>query len=183
LYTAIGGRLGTNYLAANAVLMNFVMLLSFGLDGIAFATEALVGADHGAKDRTRLRQTVRVGFFWAGLMAFAYTLAFALFGHDLVRLLTDMPEVRTVAADYLIWCAAMPLAAVWSYQLDGMFIGLTLTRAMRNTMVLALAVYLAALAVLTPAFGNHGLWASFTIFMLARGLFMGWSYRRVAPAL
>lgn len=178
LFTATGGRLGTEYLAANTVLMNFFMFSTFGLDGIAYATEALVGADKGAKNHTRFRQSLRVTTIWAAVAALLFSAFYAIFGTAIVHMLTDLDSVRTMAAMYLIWVVIMPLVTAGSFQLDGIYIGLTLTRAMRNTMALSFAVYVVALLLLVPAFGNHGLWAAFCVFMAARALVMGWWLRK-----
>lgn len=178
IFTAIGGRLGTTTLAANAVLMNFQVFMAFALDGFAFAAEAMVGADKGALNQARFRASVRVTTIWALLAAVAFTLAYAALGDIIIRLLTDLPDVRAAAGEYLVWVIIAPLVAVWSYQFDGIFIGLTRTREMRNTMTAALAVYLLALLILLPRFGNHGLWAAFTLFLAARGVFMAWCFRR-----
>lgn len=179
-FTAVGGRLGTATLAANAVLMNFQIFMAFALDGFAFAAEAMVGADKGALNQARFRASVRVTTIWALIAAVAFTLAYAALGDVIIRLLTDLPAVRATANAYLIWIIITPLVAVWSYQFDGIFIGLTRTREMRNTMTAALVVYLLALVILLPRFGNHGLWAAFTLFLAARGVFMAWCFRRRA---
>lgn len=179
IFTASGAAIGTVTLAANAVLMNFLMFMSYGLDGFAFAAEALVGAEKGARNEQGFRRAVRVTTLWAGLTALVYALVYGVLGTPIIRLLTDLPEIRAVADVYLIWAVLMPLIAVWSFQLDGIFVGLTRTRDMRNAMAAAFVVFLAAVAILRPLYGNHGLWAAFTLFMVARGLAMAWCYRRV----
>ncbi len=178
IFTAVGGRLGTATLAANAVLMNFQVFMAFALDGFAFAAEAMVGADKGALNQARFRASVRVTTLWALIAAVAFTLVYAALGDVIIRLLTDLPEVRAAAQAHLMWIIITPIIAVWSYQFDGIFIGLTRTREMRNTMAAALVVYLLALLVLLPRFGNHGLWAAFTLFLAARGVFMAWCFHR-----
>jgi MATE family multidrug resistance protein len=179
LFTAVGGRLGTDYLAANTVLMNFFMFATFGLDGIAYATEAMVGADKGAKNPDRLRQSLRVTTIWSAAAAAMFAVFYAIFGSAIVHMLTDLDGVRAMAAIYLIWVVIIPLVAAGSFQLDGIFIGLTLTRAMLYTMAVSFAAYVLALLLLVPAFGNHGLWASFCIFMATRTLVMSlWLRRR-----
>jgi len=182
VFTAIGARLGTLVLAVNTVLMNFHHFMSFGLDGFAFAAEALVGEEEGERDREGFKRAVRVTSAWAFGASLLYCAVYGLGGNALVAALTDLDDVRALARDYLPWLALMPLIGVASYQLDGIFVGLTRGRDMRNTMVLSFIVYLGALAALVPAFGNHGLWAAFIIFLAARGTTLGWRLRQVATA-
>lgn len=179
IFTATGARLGTTVLAANAVLMNFLLFLSNGLDGFAFAAEALVGAEKGSRNEAAFRRAVRVTSLWALAAALAFAVVYAVCGQAIIGLLTDLAPVRAVAGAHLLWIVLLPLVAVWGYQLDGIFVGLTRSRDMRNSAAIALVAYVAALAVLEPRYGNHGLWAAFTLFMAMRGLTLGWFYRRV----
>lgn len=165
----VSAGLGTLTLSANQVLMQFLMLTSFGLDGIAYAAEALVGAAKGRARRSELHRVVRLTTLWAGLMALGYTAVFALAGETMIAGFTDLAEVRAAAGAHLLWLVAMPVLAVWSYQFDGVFIGATETRAMLLTMIAAFALYAAAVALLAPRFGNDGLWAAMALFLLARG--------------
>lgn len=119
LLTWMGARLGTTVLAANALLMNFQSFLAHGLDGFAHATSALVGEAVGAKNRDALRRTVIAATVMAAGVAVGYALIYALFGANLLALLTDIPELRAFAGDHLIWMTLSPLLSVWAYQLDG----------------------------------------------------------------
>lgn len=166
-FTAQGARQGDTVLAANAVLLQFIMLTSYALDGFAHAAESLVGRAFGRRDWREFAATVRatVQFsFWTATVA---TFAFALGGNYLVALLTGLAEVRATAASYLPWMVVMPLIAVWSYLLDGVFIGTTAVREMRNSIFIGLAVYLPTWW-LSQGLGNHGLWLAFTLFMFTR---------------
>jgi MATE family multidrug resistance protein len=171
-----GGAFGTVALAANQVLLQFLYVTAYGLDGFAFAVEALVGRFFGAGDRPRLRRAVVLCSGWGLATVSALALAFALGGGWIVDLMTTAPEVRAAARDYLPWMVAAPLLGVAAWMLDGVFIGATRTKDMRNMMVLSFAVYLVALAVFVPAFGNHGLWAALMASFLARGATLGWKY-------
>ena len=170
MFTAQGARMGDLVLAANGILVLFQMFLSHGLDGFAHAAEALVGNAVGARDRRALRVAVRVSTIWAALVALVYTALYGLAGGWLVGLITDLPDVRAAVGHYFFWIVLSPLISVWSFQLDGIFIGATRARQMRNAMLLAFAVYLIALPVLLPAWGNHGLWLAFMLFMAARAV-------------
>ena len=178
-FTAIGARMGDALLAANAVLMNFLSIMAYGLDGFAHAAEALVGGAVGARDRKAFRAAVRVTTLWAALVAVLVVAAYGVLGTAMIAVLTGLPEVRALAADYLIWAVAYPAVAVWAYQLDGIFIGATRGPDMRNAMIVSLLVFVAATAVLVPMWGNHGLWLSMLIFAAARTLSMGVRLRAV----
>ncbi|MFG6176817.1 MATE family efflux transporter [Halomonas sp. THAF12] len=166
-FTSRGAAQGDTVLAANAVLLQFIMLTSYGLDGFAHAAEALTGRAVGrgrwGEFAASVQAAARLSLLTAGLAA----LAFALGGEWLIALLTGLPEVRDTAATYLPWMVAMPLIAVWSYLLDGVFIGTTSTREMRNSIFIALAVYLPTWW-LTQGLGNHGLWLAFSVFTTVR---------------
>jgi len=168
-FTAQGARQGDTVLAANAVLLQFIMLTSYALDGFAHAAESLVGRAYGRRDWREFAATVRATAqfsFWTATVA---TAAFALAGNYLVAMLTGLAEVRATAASYLPWMIVMPLIAVWSYLFDGVFIGTTAVREMRNSIFIGLAVYLPTWW-LSQGLGNHGLWLALTLFMLTRSV-------------
>jgi MATE family multidrug resistance protein len=169
LITVQGARLGDATVAANALLLNGLLLTAHALDGLAHAVEALCGHAIGARDRTALRRSMVVAGGWALLASLAFALFFLLGGRMFIALQTDIPTVRATASHYLPYLALLPLVAVWSYLLDGLFIGATRAREMRNGM---LASVLLALPIgwLTQGLGNHGLWISFLSFMALRGL-------------
>lgn len=173
--TARGAEQGDVTLAANGVLLHFFYLAAYALDGFAFAGEALVGESIGARNRRRFREAVVISSVWAVASAVLFAVAFALGGSTLIAMLTSVPEVRAAANLHLAWAVAFPVIAVASFQLDGIFIGATRTADMRNMMALSFAVYILAWWVLTP-YGNHGLWAAFVIFNLARGITLGARY-------
>jgi MATE family multidrug resistance protein len=169
-FTSQGARAGDVTLAANAVLGQFIAFSAFLLDAFCAATEALVGEAVGARNRDNLRRIVALSSLWAGLTAFALSLFFFAAGATLIDALTVSPDVRETARAYLPWAASIPVLAVWCFLLDGIFIGATRSVEMRNAMALALAIFLASWWLLTPPFGNHGLWAALTIFYVARSL-------------
>jgi len=165
--------LGDDVLAANTVLLNFIMLMAFALDAFAHAAEALVGRMLGAEDRDGLRWTFWRTGVWSALFAAVFALAYALAGGLLIDTLTSIASVRELARVYLPWLVIAPLLSVWSYWLDGVYIGATRSRDMRNTMLLSLAIFL-GLWWLSLPLANHGLWLAFMAFMLARAASMGW---------
>ncbi|MBX8547109.1 MATE family efflux transporter [Pseudomonas cichorii] len=172
LITAQGARLGDATVAANALLLNGLLLTSHALDGLAHAVEALCGHAIGARDRTALRRSLVVAGGWSLIASLAFALLFLTGGHLFVQMQTNIPEVRETALVYLPYLAAMPLLAVWSYLLDGLFIGATRAREMRNAMLISVAL-IAPVAFFAVDQGNHGLWLTFMTFTLVRGLSLG----------
>jgi len=179
LFTAQSAKMGDTVLAANAILLNFQSIMAYALDGFAHAVEALAGGFLGAKNRQGFRQAVKISSIWALGFAVVFSLGYALFGGLLVDIMTDIEDIRALARVYMPWMILTPLLSVWSFQLDGIFIGATRTADMRNAMLLSLIVYGVALVILVPAFGNHGLWAAFIVLMIARAVTLGLYY----PAL
>jgi len=182
-FTNTGARLGEVALAANAVLLQLQMLMSYGLDGFAHAAEALAGRAFGARERAALRGAMKASTLCALGVAALYSLAYALAGPLIIELLTGIEPVRAQALAHLPWLVASPLISVWSFQLDGVFIGTTRSVEMRNGMLLALAVYLLATHLLVAALGNHGLWLSLMLFMAARAATLALWYPRIERAL
>ncbi len=182
--TAQGARLGPVILAANAILMNFQNLLSFGLDGVAHAVEALAGRAVGQKNRAAFEQAVKLCLKWSLYFAIGYAAAYAVAGPLLIAILTDIDEVRATTNAYLPWMIASPLISVWSFLYDGVFVGATRAKEMRNIMlVCTFGVFLPAWYLFEP-FGNHGLWLAFMTFLGARGIGMYVVYkRRVLPGI
>ena len=176
-FTAQGARLGDTILAANAVLITFLLLLSNTLDGFANAAEALVGDATGRDDRRALDAAVKATGRWTVLVAALALAVFALGGAPLIRLLTDLPAVRDTATTYLPWMLLLPLTASAGFWLDGVFVGATRARAMRNTMVVATALFF-PVWWLTTGWGNHGLWLAMNVWMASRGLLMALVWRR-----
>lgn len=169
LFTRQGAQFGTVTLAANAVLMNFFLIAGYFLDGFATAAEQLAGRAIGAHAAAPFRQAVRLTLIWGFGLAATATLVLLFGGAPLVALVTTSAEVRSVADTYLPWAAFTALSGVLAFQMDGVFIGATWSRDMRNMMLLSLLAFVAALVSLAPAFGNSGLWAALHVFLLTRG--------------
>jgi len=179
LFTAQAAKIDDSVLAANAVLIQFQHFLSYGLDGFAQAAEALVGGAMGGKSRTRLRSAVVTCSYWAVLVAIGYTAIFGLAGVFIIDLLTGIEDVRILAREFIPWLIVSPIISVWSFMLDGIFIGATRTREMRDGMMISLAVFVIAVFTLKPVLGNHGLWLALMLFMVARAITLGLFYPRL----
>ncbi|AXM96758.1 MATE family efflux transporter [Pseudomonas plecoglossicida] len=173
LITVQGARLGEATVAANALLLNGLLLTAYALDGLAHAVEALCGHAIGARDGETLRRSLVVACGWSLITSLGFAGLFLLGGHLFIDLQTDIASVRAAAYPYLPYLAVLPLIAVWSYLLDGLFIGATRAREMRNAMLLSVLIAL-PLAWAMRGFGNHGLWLVFLAFMALRAVTLGW---------
>ena len=175
----IGADFGDVTLAANQVLTQFLQITAYGLDGFAFAAETLVGTALGASNRVALRRGALLASVWGLASCVALALFFWVQGGWLIDVLTTAPDVRIEARVYLIYMVASPILGILPWMLDGIFIGATRTKDMRNMMAVSLAIYVAALMLLVPSFGNHGLWGAMLISFVARGITLAVKY----PAL
>ena len=182
--TAQGARLGGLVLAANAILMNVQYLTAFALDGFAHAAEALVGKAVGEKRRDALERSVQLALKWSLIFAVGFCLLYMFLGPLLIRVLTDLPDVRSTTLRYLPWLIVSPLVSVWSFLYDGVYVGATRSREMRDIMLISAFVVFIPAWYLLQDFGNHGLWLAFTLFMASRGIGMHiWYRRKLLPSL
>ena len=170
-------------LAANQVLLQFLYITSYAMDGFAFAAEALVGQAIGAGAFSRLRRSVVITSIWGVGSAITYGIVFAIFGGVIIDLMATAEEVRAAAREYLFWMVLAPILGAASWMLDGIFIGAVRAREMRNMMFWSFLVYCGSVALLMPAFGNHGLWAALIIFFVTRGITLGCVYPRIEREL
>jgi len=177
-FASQGARAGDLALAANAVLQNFVMIGSFFLDGMATAAEQLCGRSVGARDRPGFVRATKLALAWGLGFGLASSAVFLAGGTALIDMMTTSAEVRRVAREFMAFAAAAPVLGALAYTLDGVFIGATWARDMRNLMLVAFAIYLATWWALTP-YGNAGLWVAILVFLAARGLLQAARY----PAL
>jgi MATE family multidrug resistance protein len=179
LVTRQAATLGEAPLAANQVLMTFLMLIALGLDAFAHAAEAYVGSAYGKASIAEMRFWVARTNLWAGAVALLYSAAFYLFGNALIDTLTNIEPVRVQAKTASLVMALMPILSVWCYQYDGIFVGATSGRGMLYTMIAAFACYLLVLGPLTVSWGFMGLWTAVLVFMSARGLAQILYYPRI----
>ena len=182
-FTAKSAEQGAVLLAANAILMHLLNFLSYGLDGFAHAAEALAGSAYGANKPQVFRLAVRLTTIWAGIVALLSALAYWLWGAPIIALFTSIDAVIEAALVYLPWMILAPLISVWSYQLDGIFIGTGRTREMRNAMIFSLLSYLVVMPLSIAWLGNHGLFLGLMYFMLIRALSLLFYYRRIEVAM
>ncbi len=177
-FTAKGARAGDVTLAANAVLNNFLLVSAFFLDGLANAAQQLCGRTFGARDARGFADSTRLVLLWGVGFALVVALLFALFGPALINLMTASEEVRRSARDFLVFIILAPLPGVFAFGFDGIYVGATWAREMRNLMLASLGIFLGTWWAL-QAFGNAGLWTALLGFYVARGGLQGLRY----PAL
>ncbi|HEV8034070.1 MATE family efflux transporter [Yoonia sp.] len=171
-----GSDFGDVQLAANQILMQFLQVTAYALDGFAFSAEALVGQALGARARAALRRSAVLSSLWGGIICALLALSFALFGGWVIDVMTTAPEVRAVARIYLPYMVMAPIVGVAAWMLDGIFIGATRTKDMRNMMVISALVYFATVLPLMALFQNHGLWIALLMNFVVRGATLAWKY-------
>ena len=169
-FTSQGAAFGKVTLAANAVLMHFFMIAGYFLDGLATAAEQICGRAVGANYKYGFWRGLKLSGFWNMIMAIVCTIIFISFGPFLIDLMTTSQEVRNEAYAHLYWSAMIPLTGVLAFQMDGVFIGATWSRDMSVFMVLSLILYLLTWQLVKQPMGNHGLWFSLHVFVIARGI-------------
>ncbi len=157
-------------------MLQLFFIAIYAMDGFAHTVESLAGHAFGRGDHERFRQASAYTTLWAGFLAITFCLIFALAGPSLIKLLTNLTEVQQVAEQFLPWLALAPLLSVWAFQLDGIFIGITKTKLLRNAMFFSFALFLGALALAFPRWGNHGLWLAMMVFMVASGVLLARHY-------
>jgi len=174
-----GSGFGDVQLAANQILMQFLQVTAYALDGFAFSAEALVGQALGARAPAALRRSAILSSFWGAVICAVLAASFAVFGAAVIDIMTTAPEVREAARVYLPYMVAAPIVGVAAWMLDGIFIGATRTRDMRNMMLISAVVYFVTVIPLMAMFQNHGLWVGLLLNFVVRGVTLGWKY----PAL
>lgn len=183
-FTAQGADQGKVVLAANAVLFNLQLVMSYALDGFAHAAEVLVGealgrSEAGIDPPGAIRRSIRATMTFSALIAVAFAAAWAIFGGVVIDALTDLPAIRAAARTYLPWAIGMPLVSVWCFQLDGICIGAMRTQAMRDGMLIALIGFVGVGVGAIAIWGNHGLWAAFMLFFALRAVTLWPTLRRL----
>ena len=177
-FTSMSARMSDEVLAVNTILFQFFFIFSYFADGFAFAGESLVGKARGAGDQSLLTATIKQLFRWGWGAAFATGILFLLAFGPILKIMTDNPELTALADEYRWWIALLPLTSVAAFIWDGIYIGLTASKAMRNSMIVAtLLVYLPSYYISSRLLDNHGLWLALHCFMASRGLLLWWMAR------
>jgi MATE family multidrug resistance protein len=173
-FTSASAALDSLTLAANQILLQYISLMSYAVDGFAFAAESLVGRYVGARDLAHLRKSIRYLFYWGIGFGMTFALVYGVVGRSLLRIFTDQVVIIQAASPFIWWVVAISVAGSVAYMWDGVYIGATETHPMRNMMLLStVAVFLPAYYLTVSSLGNHGLWLALLMFMVARGVSLG----------
>ena len=177
--TYLGSKLGEDYLAVNIILMQFIILAAFFLDAYAFSTEGIVGVTVGRKNKSSflsvVKNSIQLSFFTALIISILYIIFFK----EIINIITDIEILRFISYKHLIWIVIIPPIASFCYQLDGIFIGASQTKEIRNAMIISVTIFIGISIYLTKYFGNHGLWFSLLIFMVLRALTLQFYFKKI----
>jgi MATE family multidrug resistance protein len=169
-FTYLGTQIGENYVAANAILINLVFLSAFILDAYAFSTEGMVGYSLGKKDLKLFKTIVKNSFILSSLTGLFISIIYFFINQYVINLMSDIEEIRKLSSSYVIWLILIPFIASFCYQFDGIFIGTSQTKELRNAMIFSVFFYLLFSIILTNYLSNTGVWISLCFFMILRAL-------------
>ena len=177
--TFLGAKLGEDYLAVNTILLQFIIMAAFFLDAYAFSTEGIVGFTIGRKNRRSflsvVKNSIQISFFTALLISMFYLIFFK----HIINIITDIDILRFISYKHIIWILIIPPIASFCYQLDGIFIGASQTKEIRNAMIISVASFIVISINLTKYLGNHGLWLSLLLFMILRSLTLNYFFNKI----
>ncbi len=183
LFTAQGARMGETMLAANAILLQIQFMMAYLFDGMANGSSILIGRSIGEKNRALYQRVIKLSAYWGFIVSVLISVSFFWLGEFIVSLFTSIPEVHHMALDYQLWLCLFPLVVFWGLQLNGIFSGATEAGPIRDSLIISLLVYLTASWLLIPWYGNHGLWAAFILFSLARSIVLGLYVPRIGKKI
>ena len=178
-FTYLGGRIGEEFIAANTILLNLIFLSAFILDAYAFSTEGIVGYSIGKKNKILFTNIVKNSFILSSLTGILISLFYLFFKNSFIDFMTDIENVRDISYQYSFWLVLLPFVSSFCYQLDGIFIGASQTKELRNAMFISVVIYLIGSFMLVDGFGNQGLWISLTIFLILRALTLVIYFNRI----
>jgi MATE family multidrug resistance protein len=178
-FTYLGSQIGENFIAANAILINLVFLSAFILDAYAFSTEGIVGYSLGKKDLSLFKIILKNSFILSSLTGLLISIIYFFISKHVINLMSDIEEIRLLSSNYSIWLIIMPFIASFCYQFDGIFIGVSQTKELRNAMIFSVTSFLILSIILTKYYFNTGIWISLCIFMILRALSLYYYMRRI----
>ena len=170
-FTAKSASLGDTTLAVNTILLQYINLMSYAIDGFAFAAESMIGKYKGAQDLLNLKGTTKKIFLWSFLFAGLISFIFLLYGQQMLRFFTDQGDLIRQTTPYILWIIVAPVVNVAAYIWDGIYLGATAAKPLRNTMIISMLIFISAVYLLLP-YGNHGLWGALTILLITRGVIL-----------
>ncbi|MDC3396644.1 MATE family efflux transporter [Candidatus Pelagibacter sp.] len=169
-FTYLGTQIGENYVAANAILINLVFLSAFILDAYAFSTEGIVGYSLGKKDLNLFKNIVKNSFILSSISGLIISIIFFFTNNLVINLMSDINEIRELSSSYAVWLIILPVISSFCYQFDGIFIGASQTKELRNAMIFSVFSYLLISILLIKFLFNTGIWISLCIFMILRAV-------------
>jgi MATE family multidrug resistance protein len=178
-FTYLGSKIGEDYIAANAILINLVFLSAFILDAYAFSTEGMVGYSLGKNDINLFKKIVKNSFILSSITGIIISVIYFLINKFIIELMSDIEAIRDLSSSYAVWLIIMPLISSFCFQFDGIFIGVSQTKELRNAMIFSVFFYLIISLVLTSIIGNTGVWISLCIFMILRALSLYYYMNRI----
>ena len=178
-FTYLGSQIGEDFIAANAILINLVFLSAFILDAYAFSTEGIVGYSLGKKDLNLFKIILKNSFILSSLTGLLISIIYFFISNHVINLMSDIEEIRLLSSNYSIWLIIMPFIASFCYQFDGIFIGVSQTKELRNAMIFSVTSFLILSIILTKYYFNTGIWISLCIFMILRALSLYYYMRRI----
>ena len=182
-FTYLGNTISEDVVAANTILINLIFLSAFILDAYAFSTEGVVGYSIGSKDIKLLKDVIKNSFILSASTGFLISLLYFFGKNQFIAMMTDLPNIQTISLSYSYWVVIIPVISSFCYQLDGIFVGASQTKELRNAMIISVCIYILSALYLINNLGNLGLWISFSIFLIARALtlfvYLGRIYKRI----
>ena len=178
-FTYSGNKIGEDYVAANAILLNLIFLSSFFLDAYAFSSEGIVGYSLGKNNINLFKQVLKNSFILSSATGFTISFIYLFASEIFINLMTDIEIIRSLSLDYVIWLIAFPFFASFCYQFDGIFIGASQTVDLRNSMIVSVSAYLIFTFMLIKSYGNTGLWISLLLFMIIRALTLFYNLKKI----
>ena len=177
--TYLGSKIGEDYLAVNTILLQFIILASFFLDAYAFSTEGLVGYTIGRRNQksflTVVKNSIQISFYTALIISITYIIFFK----EIINIITDIEILRFISFQHILWVIIIPPVACFCYQLDGIFIGASQTKEIRNAMIISVIGYVGVSILLTRYLDNHGIWFSLLLFMIFRSITLQFYFRNI----
>ncbi len=178
-FTYLSSKIGEEYIAANTILINLIFLSAFILDSYAFSTEGIIGFSIGKKNKKLFSNTVKNSFILSSFTGAAISFIYFFVNNTFINFMTDIESVKNISYQFSIWLILLPFISSFCYQFDGIFIGASQTRELRDAMIISVILYLLSSYFLVQNFANHGLWISFTIFLFLRALTLGFYFKRI----
>lgn len=178
IFYSQSGKGSETILAVNVILLQFLNWMSYGVDGFAFAAESLVGKYKGSNSESKTRKAVRLSLVWGMGLGLLFSLVYGLFFTSLLSVFTNQANVIQASMPYLWWMILLPIIGTPCYIWDGIYVGMTASKSMRDSMLVSFVIYLLSFYILADYFGNHGLWLALVLFLAARGLMQTWLYQR-----